>query len=220
MLVQLEILGSPYLGVFSRASERMAVAPPNLTEEALKEFKKALDVDVLQFTLGGSQILGAAVAMNSHGAVIADFGTAADTKLLTRLGLKVMVLGGTRNAAGNNILVNDLGGLVNPEVEDELVAEISRTLEVPCLRGTIAGLNTVGSAAIATNKGVLCHPKITPEEIDVVEAALQVPAEIGTVNRGAPFVGAGLVANSRGAAIGRLTTGPELNRIEDALGYI
>jgi translation initiation factor 6 len=93
-------------------------------------------------------------------------------------------------------------------------------LDVPVDRGTLAGLKTVGSAAVATNKGVLCHPKTSDGELDLLEKLLKVEADIGTVNHGAPFIGAGVLANSKGAAAGRLTTGPELNRIENALNLI
>jgi len=34
------------------------------------------------------------------------------------------------------------------------------------------------------------------------------------------LVGSGLIANSRGYLAGSETTGPELGRIEDALGYL
>ena len=35
-----------------------------------------------------------------------------------------------------------------------------------------------------------------------------------------PYVGAGICASNEGAVAGSETTGPELNRIEDALGII
>jgi len=73
---------------------------------------------------------------------------------------------------------------------------------------------------VATNRGVLCHPKATDDELDAVESALGVRADIGTINYGAPLVGSGLVANDNGYVVGRETTGPELGRIEDALGYL
>jgi translation initiation factor 6 len=43
---------------------------------------------------------------------------------------------------------------------------------------------------------------------------------IGTVNHGDPMIGTGLVANSKGAIIGRNTTGIEMGRIEEALGFL
>ena len=43
---------------------------------------------------------------------------------------------------------------------------------------------------------------------------------VGTVNFGSPYVGSGCVSTDKGAWAGSQTTGPELNRIEDALGLI
>ncbi|RLF51129.1 MAG: translation initiation factor IF-6, partial [Thermoplasmata archaeon] len=43
---------------------------------------------------------------------------------------------------------------------------------------------------------------------------------VGTVNHGAPLIGSGIIANSHGAIIGSLTTGIEMNRIEEALGFL
>jgi translation initiation factor 6 len=91
---------------------------------------------------------------------------------------------------------------------------------VPVERGALAGVRTVGTAAVATRSGVLCHPEASDAELDHLEEVLGVPADVGTVNYGAPLVGSGLVANDAGYLVGGDTTGPELGRIEDALGYV
>ena len=75
-------------------------------------------------------------------------------------------------------------------------------------------------AAVVTNKGLLCHPKTSEEEIRFLEKVFKVPVMIGTINHGSPVIGSGLVANTKGAIIGDLTTGIEMGRIEEALGYI
>ena len=81
-------------------------------------------------------------------------------------------------------------------------------------------MKNAGMAGIATNKGVLVHPKASQEEISVIEELFALPVDIGTVNFGSPLVGSGLIANSKGYVAGEETTGPELSRIEDALGYL
>ncbi len=45
-------------------------------------------------------------------------------------------------------------------------------------------------------------------------------ADLGTVNYGTPLLGSGLIAGTAGFVVGEETTGPEIGRIEDALGYI
>ncbi|MCA1814135.1 MAG: translation initiation factor IF-6, partial [Halobacteriales archaeon] len=166
-------------------------------------------------------VLGAVIAMNSTGAVVADIASSDELAKLRQAGLRVAVLEGRHNAAGNNVLCNDHGCLVSPDCTMRDIDAISAALGLDAVEtGTIAGIGTVGSTAVATNKGVLCHPRLTPKEKAHVEEVLGVTAAIGTVNHGTPYIGAGLVANAKGAAIGRMTTGPEMNRIEDALGYL
>lgn len=220
MLVQIEFNGSPYVGVFARASDDLLLLPPSVEEDVRKEVGEALEATPVVTTMGGGTILGALCVMNSHGAVVTGFARDHEVRKLEDAGLEVAHLPGRYNAAGNNVLVNDHGALVNPNLEREAVEVIEETLDVAAATGTVAGLSTVGSAACVTARGALCHPKATDEELDLVEDVLGVEADIGTVNHGAPYIGAGLVANTHGAGIGRLTTGPEMNRIEDALGYL
>ena len=219
-LIQMDISGSPYVGVFARASDRVALVPPGTPDEVVARVREALKVDVVPLQVGGSNIIGSVLAMNSQGAVVADFADDEEIKGLERLGLKVGRVAGKFNAAGNNILVNDKGALLNPDFSKAAERSVADVLGVPCERGTLAGLKTVGSAAAVTAKGVLCHPKTSDQELDFLEGLLKVEADIGTVNHGAPFIGAGIIANVYGAVAGTLTTGPELNRIENALDLI
>lgn len=218
-LVQLEFNGSPYLGVFARANDKLVLVPPAIPDAIAEELARALDVTVRKLTLGGSNILGAVIAMNNNGAVVADFASDDELKPLTDEGLNVARVAGKFNAAGNNVLANDAGALVNPDLGTRAVKAIEDALGVPVRKGTLAQIKTVGSAAAVNGKGALCHPKTTEEEIAVLEELLGVEADIGTINHGAPYIGAGIVANTKGAAIGVATTGPEISRIEDALQY-
>ena len=219
-LAQLDIHGSPYVGVFARASDKLALVPPLTPDALLKDVERALGVPVHAVSIGGSNIIGSVVAMNSRGAVVADFADDDEIRVLEKAGLKVGRLAGKFNAAGNNILANDHGAFLNPDLSKPAEKSVADILGVPTERGTLAGLKTVGSAAAVTNKGVLCHPKTNDAELDLLEKLFKVEADIGTVNHGAPFIGAGLVANAKGALAGMLTTGPELNRIENTLDLI
>jgi translation initiation factor 6 len=116
--------------------------------------------------------------------------------------------------------VNDNGALVHPDLKDESIKDIKKTLKVPVFRGTIGSLKTVGMAAVVTNAGLLCHPKTSEEEKIQLEKVFGVNVMIGTINHGSPVIGSGLVANTKGAIIGNLSTGIEMGRIEEALGYL
>jgi len=160
------------------------------------------------------------LSLNSSGAVVCDFIDKKSFDLIRKKGFDVKVISDKFNAAGNDILVNDYGCIVHPDVKDKTIRDIKTIFDVPTFRGTIGGLKTVGMAAVVTNKGLLCHPKVTVEEKKQLEKVFDVPVMIGTVNHGSPVIGSGLVANNKGAIIGNLSTGIELGRIEEALAFI
>ena len=54
----------------------------------------------------------------------------------------------------------------------------------------------------------------------MLEELFGLPVDVGTVNLGSPLVGSGLLANSFGYLAGEESTGLELGRIEDALGFL
>ena len=134
--------------------------------------------------------------------------------------MPIQHLEGIFTALGNNILVNDTAALVNPNMTDSAVEKIGNFFDVDVHKGTIGGLKTVGMAACATNKGILVNPKASKFELERLDEIFGLPVDIGTVNLGSPQVGSGLLANSKGYVVGRETTGHEMGRIEDALGFL
>lgn len=220
MLIQTRFQGRESLGVYARSTDERCLLPPSLGDEAFEGVEEALEVPVTKLTIGGTSIVGALTAMNTNGVLVADIIHEHETKRLEDTGLRVGVLEGVVNAAGNAVLCNDKGAIVDPRFPSELIHTVEDTLDVEVEIGTVGGVRTPASAALATNKGALVHPKATEAEIATLEDVLAVESMPGTVNHGSPYVGSGVVANSEGALIGSTTTGPELNRLEDALGYL
>ncbi len=133
---------------------------------------------------------------------------------------KATRLKGKMTAAGNIILANDTAALVHPAMTDKNVEVVAKALKVDVRKGTIGGLKTVGMAGCATNRGLLVHPRATEEELAALEDLFRLPVDIGTVSFGSPLVGSAILANTKGMITGTRTSGPELGRIEDALGFI
>lgn len=212
--------GNANVGVFARATDAYVLGPPSLEPGEREALREALEVPLTDVTIGGTSLVGSLVAANRHGAVVADVVTDAERAKLHDVIERVTVISHRLNAAGNNVLVNDKGGLCNPDLPAGVVDELSRALGVQLVGGTLAGLKTVGMAGVATNSGVLVHAKSTPQEQEHARQALGVEVMLGTINQGAGFVGAGLVANARGAVIGADSTAIEVSRIEDALGFL
>ena len=212
-----DINGSPYIGVYCAASEELAVLSDTVEPKTAKEVARTLDVEIVSTMIGGATIVGSLVALNSHGAIVTNFALKHEISRFPKE-LRVGKMEERLNAAGNNILTNDNAALVHPAASSHTLKFIEDVLGVEAVRGTVAGIETVGSVCIATNKGVICHPRTSEAELKQLSSFFKVPAAIATLNYGTPYLGACAVANSKGAYIGSKSTPIELGRLEDGLG--
>ena len=220
-MLRASFVGSSYVGVFARATDDCLLVRPDVEEDLRSDLADELAVPAITTTVGGSGTVGALAVGNENGLLLSGRATDREVESISdAVDRPVETLPGRINAAGNVVLANDYGAYVHPDLSDGAVEVVERALEVPVERGHLADVATVGTAAVATNRGALCHPKSREPELEALEELLDVRADIGTVNYGAPLVGSGLVANEHGYVVGTDTTGPELGRIEDALGYI
>ena len=220
MFELLDFNENPNVGVYCRTNDKVAFLQQKLLKKIKKKIIDALEVKLEEIAIYDSSIVGSLLTMNSHGAALTWIANQSVIDVIADYGLEVTVIKDVLNAAGNDILVNDYGAMVHPKMKNATIKQLKKTLDVPVERGTIAKQQIVGMAAVVTNKGCLCHPKITPEEKKHLEQLFNVESMIGTVNHGDPMIGTGLVANSKGAIIGRNTTGIEMGRIEEALGFL
>ncbi|HYK92554.1 MAG TPA: translation initiation factor IF-6 [Thermoplasmata archaeon] len=210
------ISGSPYLGVYLRVGDRGGVIPPSTPASLERDLERIFSTSFVRTTVMDAEIVGALIAANSHGIVVGDEVDAAERAALERLA-PLSVVRVRQNALGNNVLANDHGALVHPEFSDDAVDRVGRALKVPARRGTVAGLGTVGMAALATNRGVVVHPRATESECAVMEATLQVSVHKSTANFGVPIVGACVVATSRAFMAGKPTTPVEIAHLQEGL---
>jgi translation initiation factor 6 len=220
-LLRAAFAGSAYVGVFARATDDCLLIRPDADTDLQAAVAEELGVPAVSTTIGGSGTVGALATGNENGLLVSSRVRDRERQRIAEVvDLPITELPGRINAAGNVVLANDSGAYVHPDLPREAVQAVENGLDVPVERGRLANVSTVGTAAVATNRGVLCHPKSTDEELDFLEDLLDVPADIGTINYGGPLVGSGLLANEHGYVVGQDTTGQELGRIEDALGYI
>ena len=213
--------GSPYVGVFAATTPNGVIVRPDIGDEVADAIAAELGVRVIMTTLGGSATVGAVCVGTAAGVVMTDQLTQRErARVEDALGVPVATVPGPINAVGNVVVANSTGALVHPDLDDATVKTIAATLDVTVERGTLAGVGTVGMAAVANDAGVLSHPKASEDELTVLEKVLGVPADIGTVNYGGPLIGSGLIVTGDGYIAGSETTGPELTRIEETLGYL
>ena len=208
--------GSPNIGVYAVVNESLAFVACDATPEFIKNLEQTLEVQTFMTTVAGSFVVGSLVAMNSYGAIVSNM---VEEKELKNLGdmIKVSVIEDNMNAAGNNILVNDKGAIIGNELGKSAEKTIADTLNVDVVRSNIGGYSTVGSVCAVTNKGCICCPEATDEDLDLIMDVLGVEAKRTTVNHGVRYIGAGVLANSKGALIGDETTPIEMGKVEDGL---
>lgn len=209
--------GSFNIGVSATANESLAFVSPDAEPQFLKDLEEALGVKPVITTVAGSHVVGSLVAMNSRGAAVSGLAEESELSVIGNH-IPVTLLPDHINAAGNNILVNDNGAVVNPEMPDELVEKLSQLFGVEVVRSAIAGCNTVGSVCRCNNNGCVCSIDASDDDIEVLREVLGVKeVQRTTVNHGSKYVGSGVIANSKGALVGDATTPIEMGRLEDGL---
>jgi translation initiation factor 6 len=216
-----DILGHSQVGVYLSVIGDVLFLPRSLDSVAVEEIESAFGIETHPLMIGGSSLIGSLLKGNSKGIAVADIATEEDLDELTSFGDVVVMQSGV-NAAGNLVECNEIGAVVSPVVPPgpngvEMIGEV---LGVKAVRSKVAGHDTVGSMLVANSNGALAHPDITTDEAKLIEDTLGVQVMVGTVSFGSPFVGAGCAASDAHAMVGTGSTGPELNRIEDALGLI
>ena len=214
-----DILGHSQVGVYLSIVGDVLFVPSTLEGEIAEDIEASLGMESHRLSIGGSALLGSLVRGNRKGIAVADIATQDDLDELSSFGDIVIMESGV-NAAGNLIECNDRGAIVSPTIPVEGAEMISDVLGVKTIRSEVAGHRTVGSMMVANNKGALIHPDVKTSEVEAIESALDVPVMVGTVTFGSPFVGSGCCSSDTHALVGSGSTGPELNRIEDALGLI
>lgn len=220
MLRRVDIVGNPNVGVFTLATDDLAIVPYNLLDEKAEIIKETLDVDVVKSSISGSSLIGSLAVVNSNGMVVSPHVLDREVKQFEELGINVATVPGKYTALGNIIAANDKGAIVSPFLSDEAVHIIEETLDVNVEATSMVGSDIIGSLIQVTNKGFLISSKAVKSEISFAQEVFGVEGDIGTVGRGIALVGACSIANSNGAIVAKDSTGPEMARVEEALGFL
>ncbi|HVO37105.1 MAG TPA: translation initiation factor IF-6 [Candidatus Acidoferrum sp.] len=215
------IFGSPSIGVYSLATEKIVIIPKPVPLEIAERIEQWLKIKLIYTTIGGSVLVGSLACSNSNGILLPNYVRKEELDALESVFEgNITIMETKRTAYGNLVLANDHGAIVDPRLRESDVKQVSETLGVEVASGEIAGLPYVGKLAMATNKGVLAHPLLKDSERKTIEDVLKVPVDVGTINCGIPYVGTGLIGNSRAVVAGSMTTGPEMFIIGNALDVV
>ena len=175
---------------------------------------------VVKSSISGSSLIGSLAVANSNGIVVSPHVLDREIEQFKKLGLNVDTLPGQYTAVGNIIAANDKGAIASPFLEPDAIQVIEETLDVDVKSSSIVGSDIIGSLVTVTNKGFLMSNQAMNSEINFAQEVFGVEGDIGTVGKGIPLVGACIISNSNGAIVAKDSTGPEMARVEEALGFL
>ncbi len=213
---KLSIKGSPFIGVFAKASDQFALVPTGISAKEKKIVQKTLEVDTIETRIGNSSIIGALCIANSKHVVLPSIAEEREIDALTQSGVRAVMIDGVE-ALGNQVCINDHTGLCGHALSEKTKRQIEKALHIELTRVTIANSDLVGSASVLTNKGFAVHSQTRTQELEILKKITGLNGNPASANYGDGFLGNGAIANSFGALVGDKTTGYELMAIDDAL---
>ena len=216
MFLKTNFAGDPNIGLYGFATDKYCLL--GVSRKDAKRVKDVLNVKVISTFLMETSFLSLFSVGNSSGIIVPDFIEKHEIKELKK-NLEVHTLKTKYTCLGNLIVMNDNGIILAP-VFRRKKAEIEKAFSLPVTVTTIGGSNIIGNSVIATNKGCMVTPKIKDKEKKIIEETLQVPVDIGTVSFGSFYVKSGVIANSYGFVVSNRSSGIEMGKINEALGFL
>ena len=213
-----DLYRSPNIGIFLKANDKAVLVPKGIAGSKAERIAADLNVSACHTSVGGTRLLGPLVAMNNKGVVasrmIEDYEI---EEISSKTGLKVTRLESRFTAVGNLVAANDHGAIISPVLERHAAEQVKAALGTETITMTIGEYAQVGAMILATNSGAAVSPKASEKEGEDIERILKVEVSFSSVNGGIPYPASGVVANTKNAVAGYLTTGPELVFLTRAL---
>jgi len=197
--------------MFVKGNDRFLLVPNGLAGTKVSKLSSFLGVEPIRTSISGLRLIGPLVAMNNKGIMVSRLTEEEEVReIKSKTGLPIEKLPAKYTSVGNLLVVNDNGAIASETLPSQAIETIEDVLDVSVEKMSIADYYQVGAMAVATNLGVVVHPRASEAEIDRIRDFLKVDVEPSTVNSGVPYVASGIVANSKNAVVGSLTSGPEL----------
>lgn len=222
--LKLNFHGDPNVGLHGLATNRFCLVGRCATEEQAAEIEKVLKVPVFRVGLYGTDLVGLFAVATCNSVLLPDiiFPNELEKlkKELAEVAAKVYTIKTEHTALGNGILINENHGIISTVYDKKAVAQIKKAFpDVKFEQFDIAGLSIPGSLGKVTVAGGVFSPNISDSDIKKIEKIFGFEIGLGTVNMGNPFVSSGIIANSNGMIMGSMSSGYEISRIFESLGF-
>ena len=215
--------GDPNIGLYCVATDKYAIMGEEISKTKLKLLKEVLNVPIITSKIYGTPFIGIFCVANSNTVLVPDIIFEDEFENLTKKmkGIaEVKKIKTFKTALGNNILCNDKIAILSQEFSESESKVIQSALSVKTKNLKLAEGDVPGSYGILTNKGGIFGSIVQNSELKVSEKLIGFELGVGTVSTGSSIMGSGIIANSNGFLVSSNSTGFEMGRIDESLGFI
>jgi len=158
---QFTYYGNSWVGMFIRSNNSITLIPVDSLDIVKKTTAYFLKTKVFATSIAQSNLIGVYVTMNDNGIILPNVVTEEEIDFIKSImkesGANVYVSKEKHNAHGNNIAVNNKGGIINPDISATERKKMEEVLGVELTPTKIAAYSTVGSNCIANDRGFLIN---------------------------------------------------------------
>jgi len=215
--------GDPNIGLYCVATDKYAILGEELSKTKLKILNEVLDVPIITSKIYGTPFMGIFCVANSNTVLVPDiiFDDEFENLKKKLKGIaEIKKIKTLKTALGNNILCNDKIAILSQEFSEKESKDIQKALSVKTKSMKLAEGDVPGSYGILTNKGGIFGSIVQNSEIKTSEKLIGFELGVGTVSTGSSIMGSGIIANSNGFLVSSNSTGFEMGRIDESLGFI
>ncbi|MCX6768249.1 MAG: hypothetical protein NTY83_00155, partial [Candidatus Micrarchaeota archaeon] len=140
--------GNSFLGIFASTNNTHTLFPDEAPATFVVRVCDALGTKEVRCSIGESNLNGVYAALNSKGIILPYFDRKVAEKIGKETGLEVYASREKMNAHGNNISVNDKGGIINEHVSSAERRNMEDCLGVELVPMRVGPFTTVGSMCV------------------------------------------------------------------------
>lgn len=214
----------PNVGLYCAVSDKVCLVGKTASSKQVKKLEEVFGVPVIKANVYGTALVGIFASVCNDTVLLPDVVFERELEEIraaaTKLKLKVKTIKTEKTALANNILCNSDVGIVSTKFTKSEVKKLKKILGVKLKQMDLAGMNTPGSAGVLTSRGGLFSPNLADDEVAKVEKLVGFEIGLGSINMGSPIIHSGVVANSNGFIVGDLSSGYEIGRVEESLGFL
>jgi translation initiation factor eIF-6, putative len=212
------IYNSEIVGAYAFATDDVCFLPKGIDNKIKKLFIETLETEIVEINISNSPLIGVFIVANENGALLPWTSTKEEIEILKSYFKNVEILQSKYNALGNLISVNSYGAILHISFDKEEIETVKNTLKIKKLAYLNKG-KPLASYIFVDNNGFLASPCFDDNDLKLFEEVFSVKGDIGTVNRGSNIIKLGIIKNNKGIIVGGLTTGAEIAKIEQILGF-